>query len=164
MSMGMFMKMTGIDGESDDENHKGWIEIDSWDVHYDQPLTPAKDSDGSQFNRAKHEALNIGKKLDKSSASITKKCWKGEKIDNVTIECFRSLDETSSISAYLIIELKDVFVTDYMLKTNSAELPDEDLKLDYVEIKFTYKPTDKETGILGSQTVASHNRETNTIT
>lgn len=164
MSTGMFMQMTGIEGESEDENHVGWIEIESWEVSYDQPLTPAKDSDGSQFNRAEHEGLEISKKLDKASASLKKKCWKGEKIDNVKIECFRSLDETASISAYLILELTDVFITEYSLKSNEGELPDEDLTLDYVEIKFTYKPADKKTDVLGAQTVASHNRETNTIT
>ncbi len=164
MSSGMFMQVSGISGESSDSKHSKWIEITSWDCKYTQPGTPVKGSDDAKIDRARHDPFKVTKKLDSSSASLKKKCWKGDQIDKVVIECFRATGDTSLAYPYLIIELKDVMISEYSLKASGGgELPEEDLEFAYVEINFTYYPIDKSSENFGSKTFAGHNLETNVV-
>lgn len=161
----MFMKITGdFEGESEDSKHLKWIEIDSWDCGYTQPGTPKKGEEAGTIDRARHKPFNVQKKVDSASASIKKACWAGKKIPTIMIECFRSANETASTTPYLVIELSDVMINDYSLKTSNGELPNEDLQLSYNKIKFTYRPMDKATGTFNKVTEASHDRATNTVT
>lgn len=155
----MFMKIVlesgvllddAIMGEAEDLFHITWIPIESWELGYRNPGTPKEGGEATEIDRAKHDNFKVTKRVDASSASIQKKCWAGETIEKVVIECFRSvaLMAGTNIFAYLKIELGDVLIADYELRARQGELPEEELEFYYSEIEFTYRMVEKRTGVM----------------
>jgi type VI secretion system secreted protein Hcp len=138
-----FVKFDGVDGESQDRDHKDWINLLSFRQGQFIPSTGAV---GSTRGRAGcvFEEVVLAKELDKSSPKLAEAVCKGQVFSKVTIHL-------TSVSlggqVYYAYELKNVLVTSYQITGSAAEVrPTEELSLNFEEIKVTYTEYDSSTG------------------
>ena len=140
--MAGYIKFDGIEGESVDKDHKGWINILSFGQAVHQPGSGAT---GTARRRGDVilEDISVSKLLDKASPKIAEAVCKGKVFPKVEIELTASYTDAGRVTYYRY-ELKNVLVTSYNVSgaAQSEEVPAEDFSLNFEEIKVTYTEND----------------------
>lgn len=77
-----FIKFDGVDGESRDKDHKGWIEITS----VSQGMASRDAASGLATGKRQHKPVTITKSIDKASPVLAKALASGSPLSNVRIE------------------------------------------------------------------------------
>jgi len=143
MSVDMFCKIEGIDGESTDDKHGDWIEIQGYSHGVSQPVSGASRTGGRTGGRAEFGEFSVQKSLDKATPDINLYCCNGKHISKVEIEfCLATKDKHT----FMKYELKDVIVSSVSSggSSNSGEIrPDEQVSFAYGEIKWEYTPVNQ---------------------
>ena len=161
----MFMNLGNqIKGEAEDVNHKDWCEITEFKHTFSHKVPPMKpDAQQTVDPKPKHSDVTISKFIDSATTEILTAVWKGTRLPKVIIKCLRASGSNDPVS-YLQVELDDVIISKYNLKTGSGDLPEEELELTYATVKYIYDPIDKYTGRPQGIKFASHDRNTNKVT
>jgi type VI secretion system secreted protein Hcp len=75
MAIDAYLQIEGINGESADSAHKGWIELDSvhWGVTQPRSAT-ASTSGGHTAERCEHRTLKLSKLADLASPILMQHC------------------------------------------------------------------------------------------
>jgi type VI secretion system secreted protein Hcp len=153
----IYLKLEGIEGESTDENHKGWIELDqfTWGVKNDASFAIGQGGQATQGHVGK---IKVDKVCDKSSITLFKNCTTGKHITGGTISCLK-LDGEARIE-YLNIELKDIMVSsvDWTGAGTEAVLK-ESVELEFAEFKKVYT-LQEDKGSPGGAKEFAYNRQT----
>ncbi len=131
----IYLKLEGIDGESVDETHQGWIELANfqWGVEAQATFEVGQ---GGQAKQSHIDKITGSKFCDKSTVVLWKNCTTGRHIPGGTISCMK-LDGESRVQ-YLKIELKDIMVRKVEWKGAADDLLQEDFELVFAEFKQTY--------------------------
>lgn len=91
MALDAFIKIEGIDGESTDSKHSGWIEATSCDMEINQTISEtASSAGGASAERADFSDFSFCKLLDKASPKISLACADGTHFKNVVVELCRA--------------------------------------------------------------------------
>jgi type VI secretion system secreted protein Hcp len=146
MATDMFLKIDGIEGESTDEAHAGWIEILSFSHGVSQPATASVSSGGARsVQRSDHQDFSVVKTLDKASPKLFLYCCNGKHIPTVTLELCRATGDKTKYMAYT---MNDVLVSSLRPGGSSegADLPLEEIAFNYAKMTYTYTETDHLTG------------------
>jgi type VI secretion system secreted protein Hcp len=106
-----FLKLEGVPGESQDDKHKGEIEIDSFSFGLSQPGSVAFGSGGGTGKVSFHD-LSFSKKIDKASPVLLRACATGEHLKEATITVRKAGGENRS-DDFLKLTLTDVLVSSY---------------------------------------------------
>jgi type VI secretion system secreted protein Hcp len=162
MATNMFIKMGEIEGESADANHPGWIEILSWSHGFSQTTTPVRASSGATVEKANHSDLSFTKYLDKATDAILSHNWTGKMLPTTTVECFRADGDANPVK-YLMVEMKQVIVSNYSVSGGMGDIPVENISLSYGEVTYTYLDQKKEDAQAGAAKPVTHNLITNTV-
>lgn len=130
----MFVKLDGVDGESLDNNHQGWIDIISLDegLSVDAKVRPGGTAP------AVFEDIVFSKLLDSTSPVLRQSLAAGTSIPSAIIELTKTCGETPV--TIFRIELSDVVLTSIRLKTSVATDPLEDVAMRFRQIKWIYTP------------------------
>lgn len=161
----VYINFTGPDiaGESTDENHKQWIEVLSWNHHFDQPQSPVRSSvGGGTVERVNHSPFVFRKHIDSATDDLLKMCWTGQHIDKAVFHAYRSDGNTGEPIKYLEIQMEEVVVADYSVVGSEGDIPKEEVELTYGKVTYTYTPQ-KKTGEAGSAQPVTHDLTTNKI-
>ena len=136
-----FIKFDGIDGESQDRDHRDWIDLLSFSQgQYLAALSAA--AGGAGAGRLVFEELALSKTLDKASPKLAEAVCKGTVFPNVQLELTRPLSAGTQ-NTYYAVEMKNVIVTSYHIGGSSQDaMPTESLSLNFEEIKVTYTKFD----------------------
>ena len=131
-----YLKFDGVDGESTDKDHKGWIDIES----FSQTITrPNSDSTGARSRGgATLGDIVVAKELDKSSPKLAESVLIGNVFPTVEFQL------ASSAGTYFTYELKNVIVTSYSISGDADQIPMEEFSFNFEEIKVTYTEMDSE--------------------
>ncbi len=141
-SSSMYIQISGIDGESTDEDHEDWIEVLAFSVGMSQP---GGEATGPTRRRGDVtiEDIVVVKELDKASPKLMEKCANGEVIPSLVLEVCHEAEGPSV--TYYKYELKNVMVTSFNGEGSTYDaLPMETVTLNFEEIKITYTETDSE--------------------
>lgn len=143
-SAAAYIKFDGVDGESQDKDHKGWSDI----LSFQQAVRVIKEDATSQTRRRQVvlDDIVVVRELDKSSPKLAQALLTGQVIPRVTIQLTRrGADSTQPV--FYAYELKNVIVTSYSIGggAQSDQVPTEEFSLNFEEIKVTYTEFD-ETG------------------
>jgi len=158
----MFLKLGEIVGESEEVNHKQWIEILSWSHGFSQPTTPVRGSTSATTAQANHMDISFTKYLDCATDAILSTCWRGEQLKAAAIECYRSDGGKTSVK-YLEIAMEHVIVSNYSISGGGEDIPMENISLSYGKTTYTYTPAAKKTGDAGAAQPVSHDLITETV-
>jgi type VI secretion system secreted protein Hcp len=157
----IYLKLDGLDGESVDEDHKNWIEVESWSWGVDNPASFAQ-GQGGQSTQAHVSSLNVVKHCDKASVTLYKDCTTGKHITSGTLSCLK-LDGDSRVE-YMKVDLTDVMVSSVQWSASGSEHHvHESLGLVFAEFKQTYK-LQQDTGSAQGSTEFGFNVQTSKAT
>lgn len=126
-----FLKINEIPGESQDDKHKGEIDIEGWSWGVTRP-----GRDGSPTGKAEAHDINITLKASKASPELFKALVNNVRIKEAVLVARRA----EKRQEYLTITLNDCFVTSW--SQSGSELSDgppmEQAALSFSKVKFGF--------------------------
>lgn len=142
-----FIKIDGIEGESQDSKHTNWIEVASFSHSMRQPPSLTVSSlGGGTTGRVEMGDVTILKGLDKASPKLYEACCKGTHIATATVEFCRA---GGSKLTYMKIDMTDVIVSSVSPHGTGVDLnefPTETVTLNFNKITWVYTQQDRATG------------------
>jgi len=102
-----YIKIAGIDGESKDSKHKGWIDVLSFGYDVSQSDS-AFTGGGSGVGKASFSALSFHHYVDKATPNLMQYCAAGKHIPTVEMSCCKVGDGAQE---YMHITLSDCIIT-----------------------------------------------------
>jgi len=157
MAADCFLKIEGIDGESEDANHKGEIEVLSWSWGASQPASMATGSGGGS-GKVNMQDFSFSFRNGKASPKLMLACAKGKHIKSAVFTCRKAGGDQEE---YLVFTLSDCIVSSYQTGGSGGEdLPIESLTLNFAKVEMQYKPQGSD-GSLGSLVKTGWDLKTN---
>jgi type VI secretion system secreted protein Hcp len=147
--MAGYIKFDGVDGESVDDKHKGWSDIESFNQVIHKPGT------GTGVQRRRGDVvlddILVVKAIDKASPKLAEAVCKGKVFPKVEIHVTRSYTDNAR-ETYYAYELKNVQVLSYSVggATQSDQQPLEEFTLNFEEIQVTYTEADNAGSVKGN--------------
>jgi len=161
MAFDAFLYIAGIEGESTDAAHTGWIEVLSYSHGISQPAGGRWSGGGQAAERCNHQDFSVVKVVDKASTKLALYCCNGRHIPEVKLELCRA---TGSKQPYMRYKMEDVIVSGYR-PGGSAQggetLPLEEVSFNYAKITMTYLGTDHKTGLQAGEMMMNWDLRTN---
>ena len=127
-----YMKIEGIQGESTDQKHQGWIEVLS--VQWGTTRRPTSGRAAQPGRGA--GTVSITKRTDKSSALLMQYNSTGKHIGKVYLDLGGSRDR----QRYMTYELTNVRISSYEPSASGGGVPMETITLNYEKFKQAYTP------------------------
>jgi type VI secretion system Hcp family effector len=127
MAAAMFMKVDGTTGESEDDNHKGWTDIQSFSWGASQPGTMSSGGGGGS-GKATFNDLFVTAYMDKSTPAIIKHCATGKHLEKIVLTACKSGGEQIEFAK---ITLEEVLVTSAQIKGTDPNDSQERLVMNY---------------------------------
>lgn len=135
-----------VKGESTDQDHTGWIIIESMSAAIHRSIPPgAKDQQRTKGETSLGDVVCV-RQLDKSSTKLAEACATGKFFKDA--ELHLTSDIAGKRAPYLKYVLKDVIVSSYSFHGNSSgsPLPSEEVTLGFSGVEWTYIILDPKTG------------------
>ena len=155
-----FLNIDSIKGESNDDKHPGWIEIQSFSQDILQPSAPTASSSGGQTaERVSFGPIEVVKSIDLSSTVLCQACANGTTFAKAEIDFMRADKDGNAINYYKV-ELKNVLVHRVTTTIGEDGLPQEVVLLSFAAIRWTYNQQKPEGGI-GGKTMGQWNLNKN---
>lgn len=147
MSVDMFLKLDGIDGESKDATFSKQIQIDSFTFEVKQKGS-ANTGGGIGSGKAEWSEMTFKKAVDSATPVLIKHCGSGHHIKNAILSVRRA--GAGNDKPYYVITMTDLIVAGVENSGGLTEeaLLEETVSCHYAKIEFEYKAQD-EKGQLG---------------
>jgi len=104
-----FLKIEGIEGESQDDKHKGSIDLQSWSWGL-QNMGTGHAGGGSGAGKVSMQDFHFVMPINKSTPKLWLACATGEHIKKATLTCRKAGKEQQE---YLKITFSDILVSSY---------------------------------------------------
>ena len=128
-------------GESQDQKHADWIEVDSFDLGVSRPGASGGEKTGAAL--ADFRSVQVTKKVDKSTPGLFLSVATGKVYPSATLDVCAS--GTSGASCFFQIGLKNVSVGSAETSASvSDDRPHESVSLNFEKITCTYTPMSKD--------------------
>ncbi|MEK9544354.1 MAG: type VI secretion system tube protein Hcp [Luminiphilus sp.] len=159
MAVDAFLKLDGIDGESQDDGHKGEIDVLSWS--WGGAATGSFDiGGGGSSGKASFQDISVTKYYDKASPNLMKKLADGTHISEATL--FARKAGGSSAIEFLKIKLKDVIITSVSLGGSGGDdRYVENVSLAFAEFEVAYQAQKNDGSKDGGEVKAGWNIQQN---
>ena len=130
-----------INGESQDKDHKDWVEVSSWQHSIVQPRSAtASTAGGHTAERCEHGEMIFTKDMDVVSPLLYQHASGGTTFDEVTVQFYRADGEGKRVQ-YMEIKLKYVLIASVnpkVMSTDVASVPSETFSLKYAAVQWKY--------------------------
>ena len=151
-----YMKIDGIDGESTDEEHAGWIEVLDFDFCIAQKVSrTASTAGGASAERADFSEFTITKMLDKSSPLLAQACAEGRHIKSVVFELWRA-----GKAKYMAYRLANCLISAVSTYADGG-FPEEKIAIDVGRFEIVYTQQSRCTGLSLGQVACGWDRTMN---
>ncbi len=157
MAVDYFLKLDGIEGESEDEKHKKEIQILSWNWGANN-VSSVSGTGGSGAGKVSLSDFNIMTNFDKATPKFFKSVCAGTHIKTGTMAAIKSGGDGKP---YLKVDFKELFVTGLQI-SGSSEVPTISVSFSYNEIKIDYS-TQNEQGNLTSTGPVTYDLKANKL-
>ena len=140
--MAAFIKFDGVEGESQDKDHKAWSDLASFTQGLSQPGRGATGATRRRGDVIVDDLICV-KEIDKTSPKLAEAVCKGKVFPKVEIHLTASYTDEGR-KTYYAYELKNVMVTSYQIsgQGQSEQVPTEQFSLNFEELKTTYTQND----------------------
>ena len=153
MAMDMFIKITDIDGESDDKSHAKEIDVLAWSWGLSNSGS-AHVGGGAGAGKVNVQDISFTKYIDKSSTILMMGCAKGTHYDEALLTVRKAGDTPLE---YLKIKLEEVLITS--LSTGGSGGEDrltENVTLNFAKFYVTYQAQNKKGAKEGGEVFAKY--------
>ena len=132
-----FLKLEGIEGESQDHKHKGAIDIESWSWGASQSGAHSGGGGGGA-GKVSMQDFHFVMKINKASPKLMLACASGEHFKKATLVCRKAGKEQQE---FMKVTLSDLLVSSYQTggSGHSDIVPTDQISLNYAKIEFEYK-------------------------
>lgn len=149
MAQDIFLKLNGIDGESQDASHKNEIDVSSWSWQVLQESNMHQGSGGGS-GKATVKDLTFIHAVDRSSPNLMKFCLTGKHIPEAKLVVRKA---GGSPLEYLKITMTDVVITNVQpAGSSSDEIISEQIGLSFAKVKQEYTVQNQQGGSGGAVT------------
>jgi type VI secretion system secreted protein Hcp len=157
MAVDYFLKLDGIQGESQDANHKNWIQLKSFSWGGSQ-VSSVAGTGGSGAGKVDLSDFSVTKSLDKATTPHFKALVSGTHIKTGNLEAVKA---GAGGKPFLKIDFQELFVTTHHL-TATDEIPAESVSFSYNQIKIEYS-TQNEQGVVTTTGSVTYNIKENKV-
>jgi type VI secretion system secreted protein Hcp len=158
MAFDGFIKIDGIDGESTDERHRGWIEITDYDLGLGQKVSRAASSaGGASTERAGFSVFSFSKLLDLASPQLALACAAGTHIDTIVVELCRAGTDKQRFMQYTF---RNCLISTFHTSTDTG-FPEDDVAFVYGQIQWCYTRQKRPGGQASGNTASGWNLQRN---
>ena len=142
MAIDCYIKFDGVEGESSHKDHKGAVEVLSWNWG----IATAGQVSGTSTGKGKTVAgpLSFVHLYDKASPLLAKQCAAGKLFKTVVLTSHQTGEGQKD---FLQVSLKEVQVTSVQPSCVDGGEITETVTLIYRDIEFAYKPQDGKGGL-----------------
>jgi type VI secretion system secreted protein Hcp len=148
VSVEMFLKLSGCDGESVATGHENEIELIGWNWGVTNQGSSSIGG-GSGTGKASFQDLSVTKYVDKATATLLGNCAKGNHFATATLTC-RKVGGNTPLE-YLKVEMDQAFVSEVQHSNNTGdEQTTETVTFNFAKIDVTYKPQSAQGSAAGS--------------
>jgi len=153
-----FLKIEGIDGESQDHKHKGEIDVESWSWGETQQGAHAAGGGGGA-GKVSMQDFHFVMQVNKASPKLMLACANGEHIKKAVLTCRKAGKEQQE---FLKITLSDLLISSYQTggSGHADIVPTDQISLNYAKIEIEYKEQ-KADGTLGGAVRAGYDLKAN---
>ena len=141
MASDYFLKIDGIDGESQQTNHVKEMEMDNWSFGEHQSGT-ASHATGSASGKVTLQEFRFSKRLDSASPKLGQLCFNGKHIKWARFTARRAGSEGGTPVDYLFVDFGDLVISSYETSGHGSggeQWPQEHIAFTYGALVVTYK-------------------------
>jgi type VI secretion system secreted protein Hcp len=144
MAFDVFIKIDGAPGESTDDKHKDWIEVQSYSMGVTQSGGGSASDAGAQSGgRADFSDFSFMSALTKASPKLAYFCANGTPIKNIVVELCRA---TGDKSKYMEYKFTDCMVSSVQQSgSQGSDTPSENTSFRFSKVEWSYTEYDKKT-------------------
>jgi type VI secretion system secreted protein Hcp len=145
-SVDYYLKIEGIEGESQDKTHKNSIDLESWSWGEAQSGT-SHGGGGGGAGKVQMQDFHFVMKINKASPKLMLACASGEHIKKAVLTCRKA---GTTQQEFLKVTMSDLLISSYQTggSGHSDIVPTDQISLNYSKIEFEYKEQ-KPDGTLG---------------
>jgi type VI secretion system secreted protein Hcp len=152
-----FLKIDGIEGESTDAKHAGWIDVDSWSWGENQPTPPAAGG-GAGVGKVQFQEFQFTSRVSKASPKLFLACASGQHIKEAVLVGRKA---GKDLQDFLTWTFSDVLVAAYQTAgSEGGDLPFDSVSLNVAKVSVSYK-AQKADGSLDAAVTAGWDSKTN---
>ena len=132
-----FLKIEGIDGESQDSKHKGAIQLESWSWGETQSGAHSAGGGGGA-GKVSMQDFHFTMSINKASPKLFLSCASGEHIKKAVLTCRKAGKDQQE---FLVITLSDLLISSYQTggSGHSDVVPMDQISLNFSKIEIDYK-------------------------
>ncbi len=135
MATSCYLKADPLKGESTDDAHKDWIEVESWSFGLSQPVSGPSGTGGRAAARADFQSFCINKMVDKASVDLNLHCASGEHIAKLELEVCQ---ETGEKVNYWKLDFENAMVQSVTVSGGGSMRATESVCFVYDKVSWTY--------------------------
>ena len=142
-----FLKIEGIDGESQDHKHKGEIHLESfsWGEHQSGSHSAGG---GGGAGKVSMQDFHFVMQVNKASPKLMLACATGDPVTTAVLTCRKA---GAGQQDYLIITLEDGLISSYQTGGSSGQvIPTDQFSINYSKIHIEYKTQNPDSGAMES--------------
>jgi type VI secretion system secreted protein Hcp len=153
-----FLQITGVEGESTDAKHKGWIDVDSWSWGESNPGALASGGGGGA-GKVTFQDFHFVTRVNKASPKLFLACASGQHFKDATLVARKAGKDQQE---FLSWTFTDLLVSSYQTGGSEAGqmLPLDQVSLNFAKVKVSYK-AQKADGSLDAAITAGWDIKTN---
>ncbi len=137
MAVDMYLKLEGIDGESEDAAHGNEIDVLAWSWGASQSGTMHQGSGGGAGKVAVQD-LSVTKYIDSSSSNLLMRCHSGKHIEEGVLTVRKS---GGNPLEYVIFKMEDILITSVSTGGSGGEdMLTENITLCFAKFEYSYVP------------------------
>jgi type VI secretion system secreted protein Hcp len=151
-----FLKLDGIEGESTNAKHAGWLDVDSWSWGENQPVQPATGS-GASVGKVHFQDFRFTTRVSKASPKLFLACASGQHLKQAQLVGVKA---GKTQQEFLTWTFSDVLVSSYQTGGTEQALPMDSVSLNFSKVSVAYK-AQKADGSLDTAVTAGWDIKTN---
>ncbi len=145
MKPSMFIKIQDHPGESEDDDHKEWIDVLSWSWGMSQSANTHMGGGGGQ-SQASVQDMSIVKFVEKSSPALQHSCLVGKHIPKAELHCTKAGGDNKALE-YIIVIMSDVIISSVSTGGSGGEdRMTESISLNFAKVEYQFTTQTKDGG------------------
>jgi type VI secretion system secreted protein Hcp len=134
-----FLKIDGIDGESTDAAHKGWIQLLSFAWGASNPSNVGSQSSGAGAGKVSLSDFSFTATTSKASPQLFVKCASGSRLPAVQ---FAARRRGRGSAEFIKLRLTDALISSYQTSGAAGGAPLDSVTLGFGQVAYSYYPQD----------------------
>ena len=146
-SVDYFLKIEGIEGESEDAKHKAEIDLESWSWGETNSGSSAAGGGGGA-GKVSMQDFNFVMRVNKASPKLLLSCANGSHIKSALLTCRKAGKDQQE---YLKIKFSDLLISSFQTGGSTGDvIPMDQISFNFSKIEYEYAPQ-KPDGTLGTK-------------